>query len=136
MAVSPADLAPIPLFASLGPDELEELSEWFELKSAGEGVKLCGEGASGYSFFVIVDGTAVVTSDGAELATLGPGDYFGEIAILDGGRRTATVTATTPSRLLVMFGTEFRRLQQAHPAIAAQLEGAVATRANRRPSLS
>jgi CRP/FNR family transcriptional regulator, cyclic AMP receptor protein len=131
MAVSPAELAPIPLFASLGANELDELAGWFEPKAAGEGVKLCGEGASGYSFFVIVDGNAVVTSDGTELATLGPGDYFGEVAILDGGRRTATVTTTTPARLLVLFGTEFRQLQQAHPAIAAQLEAAMASRAAR-----
>jgi CRP-like cAMP-binding protein len=90
-----------------------------------EGVKLCGEGAAGYSFFVLVDGSAVVTSDGTELARLGPGDFFGEVAILDGGRRTATVTTTAPGQLLVLFGTEFRQLQQAHPAIAAQLEAAV-----------
>jgi len=134
MAVSPADLASIPLFASLTSQELDELASWFETKTAGEGVRLAGEGASGYSFFVIADGNAVVTSNGSELATLGPGDFFGEIAILDGGRRTATVTTTTPTRLLVMFGTEFRQLQQAHPAIAAQLETAMAARAGRRSS--
>jgi len=134
MAVSPADLARIPLFASLDARELDELAQWFEPKTAGEGVKLCDEGASGYSFFVLVDGNARVTSNGTELATLGPGDFFGEVAILDGGRRTATVTTTTPARLLVLFGTEFRQLQQAHPAIAAQLEAAVATRAARRSS--
>jgi CRP/FNR family transcriptional regulator, cyclic AMP receptor protein len=136
MAVSPADLAAVPLFASLAPEELDELAVWFETKTAGEGVTLCGEGAAGYSFFVIADGNAVVTSNGSELGTLGPGDFFGEVAILDGGRRTATVTTTTPARLLVMFGTEFRQLQQAHPAIAAQLETAMATRAARRSSPS
>jgi CRP-like cAMP-binding protein len=128
MAVSPADLAPIPLFASLDPEALDELAQWFEPKTASEGVRLCGEGAAGYSFFVLVDGNALVTSDGTELGTLGPGDFFGEVAILDGGRRTATVTTTSPARLLVLFGTEFRQLQQAHPAIASQLEAAMATR--------
>jgi CRP/FNR family cyclic AMP-dependent transcriptional regulator len=136
MAVSPAELASVPLLASLDDNALAELAEWFEIKDAGEGVKLCGEGAAGYSFFVIADGNAVVTSNGTELATLGPGDFFGEVAILDGGRRTATVTTTTPSRLFVLFGTEFRQLQQAHPAIAAQLEEALATRVDRRPSQS
>jgi CRP-like cAMP-binding protein len=128
MAVSPADLAALPLFSSLASAELDELATWFETKSAGEGVKLCGEGAPGYSFFVLVDGRAVVTSNGTELARLGPGDFFGEVAILGGGRRTATVTTTAPAQLLVLFGTEFRQLQQAHPAIAAQLGQAVATR--------
>jgi CRP/FNR family transcriptional regulator, cyclic AMP receptor protein len=133
MAVSPAELAAVPLFASLSPTELDELAEWFEPKTAGEGVKLCGEGAAGYAFFVLADGNAVVSSNGTELATLGPGDFFGEVAILDGGRRTATVTTTTPSRLLVLFGTEFRQLQHAHPAIAAQLEAAMAGRRSVRP---
>jgi len=134
MTVSPADLAAIPLLASLTPDELDELAGWFEPKTADEGVKLCGEGASGYSFFVLVAGSAVVTSNGAELRTLGPGDFFGEVAILDGGRRTATVTTTSPAQLLVLFGTEFRQLQHAYPAIAAQLEAAVAARIGSRSS--
>jgi voltage-gated potassium channel len=136
MAVSPAELAAIPLFASLSPGELTELADWFGAKTAGAGVRLAGEGAAGYSFFVIAAGSAVVTSNGSELGTLGPGDFFGEIAIIGDGRRSATVTTTTPARVLVMFGTEFRQLQQAHPAIAAQLETAMATRAGRRPSPS
>ncbi len=105
------------------------------MKTAAEGVSLTGEGASGYSFFVIADGNAVVRSNGGEPGALGLGDFLGEIAILGDGRRSATVT-TTPARLLVMFGTELRRLQQAHPAIGAQLETAMATRAVRRPSRS
>lgn len=128
MAVSPADLAAIPLFSSLASAELDELATWFETKSVGEGVKLCGEGAPGYSFFVLVDGRAVVTSNGTELARLGPGDFFGEVAILGDGRRSATVTTTSPARVLVLFGTEFRRLEQEHPAIAEQLQAAMQQR--------
>jgi CRP/FNR family cyclic AMP-dependent transcriptional regulator len=128
MAVAAAELAAVPLFSSLSEAELEELSGWFDSKEAGEGVTLCGEGASGYSFFVLLDGRAVATSNGTQLATLGPGDFFGEIAILGDGRRTATVTTSTPVRLLVMFGTDFRQLQQAKPEIAAQLEAAMAER--------
>lgn len=89
---------------------------------------MAGEGASGYSFFLLVDGTAVVTAGGTQLATLGPGDFFGEMAILGDGRRTATVTTTSSARLFVMFGTEFRRLQQAYPEIAARLEQAASAR--------
>jgi cAMP-dependent protein kinase regulator len=64
-----------------------------------------------------------VTADEELVATLGPGDYFGEMAILGGGRRLATVTTTAPAKLLVMFGTEFRRLEAAHPEIASAIRG-------------
>ena len=128
MAVAPAELASIPLFASLSEAEREQVAGWFEPRTAPEGCTLAGEGATGYCFFVLVEGQAAVSSNGAQLATLGPGDFFGEIAILGDGRRSATVTTTTPVRLLVMFGSEFRRLQEDHPAIARQLEQAMAAR--------
>ena len=116
------DLTGVPLFEPLSSDELAELANWFDVRTAPEGMSLAGEGDSGYSFYVILEGEVLVTVDGATVATLGPGDFFGEMAILGGGRRNATVTTTTPSRLLVMFGTDFRRLQQEHPEIAARLE--------------
>ena len=125
MAVAPRELAAIPLFSSLSESDLGALGEWLDVKTVSEGVDVACEGASGYTFYVIADGTAVVTSDGTELATLGPGDCFGERAILGDGRRSATVTTTSPARLFVMFGTEFRQLQQAYPEIAARLEGEV-----------
>jgi CRP-like cAMP-binding protein len=115
------DLAGVPLFSSLAEPQLRELEKWFHVQHASEGMRLVGEGAPGYTFFVIADGSAVVTSDGTHLATIGPGDVFGEIAILGAGRRTATVTSTSAVRLLVMFGTEFRRLEAAHPDIAAHI---------------
>jgi CRP-like cAMP-binding protein len=122
------DIASVPLFKSLDDDQLSELATWFHAQNAGEGVRLVGEGAPGYTFFILMEGSAAVTSDGESLATLGPGDFFGEIAILGDGRRTATVTSTTPVRLLVMFGTEFRRLEAAHPEIAARLTEAMQAR--------
>jgi CRP/FNR family transcriptional regulator, cyclic AMP receptor protein len=122
------DIAAIPLFASLSQSELQELAPWFQEQTTSEGVRLCGEGAAGYSFFVITEGKAVVTADGARLRDLGPGDFFGEIAMLDGGRRSATVTTTSPAKLLVMFGTDFRRLQDAQPDVAARLEEAMQQR--------
>jgi CRP-like cAMP-binding protein len=128
MPVTPEELAAVPLFSSLSPSELEEVSSWFEDKPTSEGTALTGEGASGYSFFVLADGHAVVTAGGEEIATLGPGDFFGEMAILGGGRRTATVKTTTPARVLALFGTDFRKLQAAHPQIAAQLEATMRAR--------
>jgi CRP-like cAMP-binding protein len=121
-AAAADDLAGVPLFAGLEPDELATLASWFDVQDVGAGVKLTGEGASGYSFFVLRDGAATVTIDDLEVRTLGPGDFFGELAILGDGRRTATVTTASPSRVLVLFGTEFRRLQQDFPELAAQIE--------------
>jgi CRP-like cAMP-binding protein len=101
------DLAGVPLFESLSDDDRKELAGWF---------------------YVLIEGSAVVTTDGVTVATYAPGDYFGEMAILGEGRRTATVTATSPAKLLVMFGTEFRQLQSEQPAIAARLEEAMQQR--------
>ena len=125
---SVADLATLPLFNALDDDQLAELATWFHLESQVEGKRLVGEGAPGYTFFILSDGTAVVTSEGQSLATLGPGDFFGEIAILGDGRRSATVTSTSPVRVLVMFGTEFRRLEAAHPEIASHIAAAMQAR--------
>ena len=116
------DLAAVPLFAGLEPDERATLAEWFEVQNVSAGVKLIGEGAPGYSFFILREGTATVTIDRIEVRTLEPGDFFGELAILGDGRRTATVTTASPVRVLVLFGTEFRLLQQEYPELAAQIE--------------
>jgi CRP-like cAMP-binding protein len=128
VTLDPTQLATIPLFASMTDDERRKVAAWFDLQEASPGVRLCGEGAPGYSFFVLLEGSATVTSNGTELGTLGPGEFFGELAILGDGRRTATVTATSPSKLLVLFGTEFRRLQQELPDAAAKLEAAAKQR--------
>lgn len=116
------DLAGIPLFDTLEPDERAAIAPWFELEDVSPGMKLTGEGASGYSFYVLRDGAATVTIDGIEVRTLGPGDFFGELALLGDGRRTATVTTTSLSQVLVLFGTEFRQLQQEFPELAARIE--------------
>jgi CRP-like cAMP-binding protein len=119
------ELARVPLFDCLSEDERAEIGGWFELKRASEGALLTGQGASGYSFFVLVYGTANVTVAGEPVSTLGAGDFFGEVAILDGGRRTATVTATSEVAFLALFGTDVRRLQSAFPEVAARLEAAM-----------
>ena len=69
-----------------------------------------------------------MTAEGEPLLTLGPGEFFGEIAILGGGRRTATVTSTSPIRMLVLFGTEFRQLEAAHPEIAVEITDTMRSR--------
>ena len=121
-------LAAVPLFESLNAGELQELVPWFEERSFREGERIVGEGTSGYSFFILAEGTAVATAGDTTLRELGPGEFFGEIGIIERRRRTATVTATAPSRVLVLFGAEFRRLQEAQPEIAARIDAAVRAR--------
>jgi CRP-like cAMP-binding protein len=119
------DLAGIALFADLDLDARTAIAPWFEVQEVSPGVKLTGEGAAGYSFFVLRAGSATVTINGIQVRALSAGDYFGELAILGDGRRTATVTTDSPSQVLVLFGTEFRQLQQEHPEIAEQIESAL-----------
>lgn len=126
MSVASADdLAGIALFDIIEPDARAAIAPWFDLQDVSADLTLTGEGAAGYTFFVLREGSAEVTINGIEVRTLGPGDFFGELAILGDGRRTATVTTTAPSQLLVLFGTEFRQLQQEYPELAAQIESAL-----------
>lgn len=115
-------LAAIPLFASLDATELKKVAAWCELREVSERVELVGQGAPGYSFFVLVDGSADVTAGDEVIAQLGPGDFFGEGAIVGDGRRHASVATTAPSHVLVLFGTEFRRLEQAYPEIRTRID--------------
>jgi CRP-like cAMP-binding protein len=126
--VSTDELAGIPLFDSLDEAEREELASWFDQRTFDAGAVLVDEGSSGYSFFVLTEGSAVVTSGGAALRELGRGDFFGEIAIVERRRRSATVTATAPVKVLVLFGWDFRGLQEAQPEIAARIADAMAQR--------
>jgi len=119
------DLAGIELFDSVDEEARAAIAPWFEVQDLSPGVKITCEGAQGYSFFVLRDGAATVSINGVEVRTLGSGDFFGELAILGDGRRTATVTTTAPSQLLVLFGTEFRQLQQDYPEIAERVESSM-----------
>jgi voltage-gated potassium channel len=121
-AATADDLARVPLFETLEPEEQAAIAPWFEVQDVSGGVKLTGEGASGYSFFVLLEGTVTVTIDGIDVRTLEPGAFFGELAILGDGRRTATVTTDSAAKVLVLFGTEFRQLQQEYPDLAEQIE--------------
>jgi CRP-like cAMP-binding protein len=132
MRPTAADLARIPLFASLSESELEELTESFEVKSTVAEAQLIDEKTGGYSFFALAEGQARVTTDDKEIAILGPGDCFGEMALLGSGRRTASVTTTTPTTVYVMFGTEFGRLEQRHPEVVARIKALMRERIMRQ----
>jgi CRP-like cAMP-binding protein len=131
MSVEVDRLRALQLFAGIDDGELAELASSAELKTASSGDVLAREGASGYTFFVIADGTVDVDRGGDFLETLGPGDFFGEMAIVGEGRRNATVTAASPVELVVLFGTEFRSLEDEHPEAAERIRQKVAERLER-----
>ena len=124
-----SDFEEIPLFASLPQEEAEELASQVEEREVSAGEPLTLTGASGYFFFVILEGTADVSHDGEVVATLGPGDHFGETAILEHKRRSATVTSTSHMRLAVLFGADFENLCRHHPEIADKIRATMAERA-------
>lgn len=124
-------LTDVPLFSSLSDDDLARLRDWTETRTLIAGERVTPQGASAYSFFVIEAGTADVVQDGETIGALGPGDFFGEIAMFDGGRRTADVVATSEMRLAVMFGTSFRQMEAEMPAVAAQIRAKMEERLER-----
>jgi CRP-like cAMP-binding protein len=128
MSVDASRLERVPLFTELTADDRAALAQKMEERHASSGEHLSNEGGSGYFFFVIEDGAADVTRDGAVVASLGPTDYFGEIAILATPKRTATVTATSPMTLLAMFGADFAKFSADMPQLAAQIERAIKER--------
>ena len=128
MVVDPARLAPIDFFGSLSDDERKLVAAALEERNAHTGDHLTSEGGSGYFFFVIEEGTATVTHGDETLAEFGPGDFFGEAAIFSTIRRTATVTATSDMRLLVIFGADFAKLCEDIPALHDRIEAALEAR--------
>jgi CRP-like cAMP-binding protein len=135
METEAKDLTKIPLFASLSPDELEAVATLLERRDEPAGAVLLGEGAPGYSLFVLQRGEATVTSEGNAIAQLGAGDFFGEIALLARRDQTATVTATSPVTLLVMHGSDFRVFERDWPEASAMMAKTMAERLARSDRL-
>jgi CRP/FNR family transcriptional regulator, cyclic AMP receptor protein len=128
MAVDPARLDRIPLFAPLTPEQRASIAAKFEEREVEPGEHLSHEGGAGYFFFVIDSGTATVTRDGEKLTDFGPGDFFGEAAIFKTRRRTATVTATSPTLVFAMFGADFAKLVADIPTLHDEIDQALAAR--------
>jgi CRP/FNR family transcriptional regulator, cyclic AMP receptor protein len=118
----------IPLFSECAKAELIDIALSADEREAPEGDRLTEEGGRGREFFILVEGGVAVRRGGRKLADLGPGDWFGEIAILTYKPRTATVTATSPVRLLVISDRTFRRVVETTPRIALKVLRNVAER--------
>lgn len=121
-------LGKVPLFSDCSQRDLQTIARVVKDIDHPAGTVVAREGEPGVGLFVIADGTADVTIGGKKKASLGPGDFFGEIALLDGGPRTATVTATSDVHLLGLTEWVFRGLMQEHPSIAVKTLQAMAGR--------
>ena len=119
-------IARVPLFSGLEKRDLERIADSFKERNYSAGDTIAGEGQGGAGFFIIDQGNAKVTVQGEARATLGPGDYFGEIALIDEGARTATVTADTDMKTYAMTFWEFRPIVETDARIAWKLVQALA----------
>jgi CRP-like cAMP-binding protein len=118
----------VPLLAGLGKHEIEEVGRLAEEVDVEAGHVLMREGASAAEFFVIVDGAVRIERNGGTIASLGPGDFLGEIALVDNGLRTATATTQSASKLLVVGHREFHSLMDQFPTIRTCVLQALAAR--------
>ena len=118
----------VPLFSGVGDRQLKRLANVMRESRFAEGEAITTEGRSGIGFFLIEEGNASVSLHGEIIRTLGPGDHFGEIALIDEGPRSATVTASTDLRCRGMAAWEFRSFVQEHPEVAWPLLQTLASR--------
>ena len=121
-------LASVPLFAACSRKDLQNIARASDEVSVSAGKTLVEQGQIGRECFVIVDGSATVKRNGRKVATLGPGDYFGELSLLDKGPRTASVTADSDMKVLVLGPREFSGVLDAVPGLAHKLLSTLAGR--------
>jgi len=124
-------LARVPLFAGLSRRHVRTLADRADQVEFRPGEVIVAEGMRGGAFFVIVEGEARVTRGKRTLTTLRPGDFFGELALLDGGERTASVVAATPMLSIRIFKRAFDRLIAEEPGVAARMLSVLAGRVRR-----
>lgn len=121
-------LANVPLFSECSDKDLRLIARRTEEIQVPAGKELVTQGETGREFFIIVEGSALVLRDGEQIATLSAGDFFGELALLDRGPRSATVIAETPMQLLVLAQREFSGLLDEVPSLAHKVAKALAKR--------
>ena len=118
----------VPLLSGLGKRDIVEVGRLAEEIDLGADHVLMREGGSGSEFFVIIDGTVRIDRGGVKIRSLGPGDFLGEIALVDDGPRTATATTESPAKLLVVGHREFHSLMELFPTIQTCVLQALASR--------
>ena len=123
-------LKTVPLFAGLSPAELRRLSGVTDEIAVPAGTRLIDEGRYSHEFLLIQDGNADVRRGGELLAQLGPGDFAGEIGVMQDARRNASVVASTPLTAIVMTARDLRHVAEEMPTVAAQIDAAIAARSS------
>jgi CRP-like cAMP-binding protein len=126
--VDVSELKSIPLFADVPDDALLKVATFASLESAVEGKVVIREGGQANAFYAIEEGTVKVERDGEHIADLGAGDVFGEQALLEKSERSATVTATSPVRLIRIDHWEIPRMRKAMPEVLEELQRKVEER--------
>ena len=121
-------LAGVPLFAGLSRRHLRRMAEHADVTSFRDRGFIVKQDQPGGTFYVVLEGEAKVLRNGRTIGTLGPGDFFGEISLLDGGPRTADVVATTPVTAIRIFKKAFDRMVVEEPGVAAKILAVVARR--------
>jgi CRP-like cAMP-binding protein len=130
------DLKSIWLFSGCSASELRKIRGSLDEVVVPEGKLLVEEGRIGMEFFLIVSGTATVSRNGKTVATLGPGGYFGELALLDRRPRSASVTSDTEMDVLVLSQRQFNGVLESVPTIARKLLAAMANRVREADALA
>ena len=118
----------VPLFSGCSKRELQEIAHIADELDIATGSELTHEGATGHEFLVLVDGAADVHRKGRKINSLGRGDFLGEIALVTGAPRTATVTTTAPSTMLVITARDFKSLLRHMPSLQIKVLEAIAAR--------
>ena len=126
--MDPQELKSVALFSALSKNELRFVAQQADLIHVPAGTRLATEGRFAWEFFIIEEGTADVIRDESPIATLGPADFFGEIALLEAERRTASVVASSPMRLIVLTGGSFRMIERQMPSVAQRIRDAMKQR--------
>lgn len=114
-------LAQVPMFSACSKKDLQVIGRASDEVTIAEGKTIVEEGKPGHEFFLILEGDAVVSRNGRKVTTLGPGEYFGELALLDRGPRSATVKAASDIRVLVLGQREFAGVLDEVPGLARKL---------------
>lgn len=121
----------VPLFSRCSRHELRSIARLGTPLEVREGTELTKEGAPGFEFFLVLEGKVACSVAGRQIAELGSGEFFGELSLLDGKPRSATVTAVGPTRVLVLSASEFATLLQSAPSITVKLLAALSERLRR-----
>lgn len=114
-------LRSVPIFTDVPTPALERVLGFAKTVTHSPGDVVLRQGSGAHALHVIISGEAEVSADGTPIATLGPGDHFGEIAVMDDSRRTASVAAVTELRVLAINAISFRRLVRSDPGLASTL---------------